>query len=67
MFFAAIFPIRFSFLNKCTLIEVQVHLHKQVGGINIFKTKKWKRSAEEPRVFLTTQAQTTVPADIVLP
>lgn len=32
--------------------SIKAHLHMQVVGINIFKTKKQERSAVEPRVFL---------------
>lgn len=35
--------------------SVKAHLHMQVVGINIFKTKKQERSAVEPRALFTTQ------------
>ena len=39
----------------------------QVVRINIFKTKKRRRSAVEPRVFFTTQAKVTFPTEIIFP
>lgn len=47
--------------------SVKKHLHMQVVGINIFKTKKRERSAVEPRVFFTTQAKVTVPTETIFP
>lgn len=47
--------------------STKAHLHIQVVGINIFKTKKQERSAVELRVFFTTQDKVTVLMEIISP